>query len=209
MSAPQLSGEPNRFERRRRRNREALIDAAIELFQARGLRATRLEEICERADVSPRTFFNHFETREHLYEAIARQRAAEFAAALDAAAADPRPLASRLPEFFARVGAYLDERPLYRELVGVMLRLGVEGDSEIARQNTLGLAARRFVDDGRARGEITASHPPEVLADLLLGALNTALCNWSASEGFPLDANLEPAARALVDLFTPREAPHA
>ncbi|TMQ68199.1 MAG: helix-turn-helix transcriptional regulator, partial [Candidatus Eisenbacteria bacterium] len=53
----------NRFERRRRRNRQALIDAAIDLFQQHGIRGAKIEEICARADVAPRTFFNHFETR--------------------------------------------------------------------------------------------------------------------------------------------------
>ena len=194
---------PNRFERRRQRNRAALIAAAIELFQAQGLRATRIEQICERADVSPRTFFNHFETRDHLCSAIARQRAAEFAEALDAASADPRPLATRLPELFARIGAYLEARPPYRELVGVMLRQGADGESEVTRGNTLGAAALRLVDDGVARGEITRRHAPTVLADLLLGGLLAALGNWSADPGFALADQLAATARALVDLFAP------
>src|SRR5215831_16623739 len=103
-------GTASRFERRRERSRAALIDAAIELFQERGVRETKLEEICERADVAPRTFFNHFETREHLYEAIERQRAVQFAEQLDALCADRRSLARRLNELFAAVGAHLSAR---------------------------------------------------------------------------------------------------
>lgn len=191
----------NRFERRRQQNRAALLEAAIDLFQREGVRGTKVEDICARADVAPRTFFNHFETREHLYEAIARQRAVQLAATIDAASEDPAPLEVRLPALFAAIGAYLDERPRYRELVGVMLNLGVEGGSEIARTRAIGRAATRFVENAVERGEVGERHAPEVLADILVGTLNTALTNWSADESFSLARNLEPSARALCDLL--------
>jgi AcrR family transcriptional regulator len=190
----------NRFERRRLRSRTSLIDAAIELFQEKGLRETKLEEICERADIAPRTFFNHFETREHLYQAIAAQRVEQLVERLDALRIDPRPLARRLNELFAAIGAHLAERPLYRELVGEMLHLrdygGEAGRSRLLRQATL-----RFVRDGVKRGEVARRHRPEVLADLLLGALTIALSNWSADAAYDLERGLAEAARALLDLF--------
>ncbi len=202
MSSPQPSAAtPNRFERRRQQNRAALIDAAIELFQQQGVRGTKVEDICERADVAPRTFFNHFETREHLYEAIASQRAVQLAAIFDAACEDPAPLVERLPGLLRAIGIYLDERPLYRELVGVMLRLGGEAGNQVVREGAVGAAMRRFVESGVARGEIGDRHAPEVLADMMTGALNVALTNWSADEAFVLERNLEPTARALCDLL--------
>ena len=114
--------------------------SAIELFQERGVRATKLEEICERADVAPRTFFNHFETREHLYQAIAEQRVGQMAVLLDALASDPRPLAERLPDLFAQIGGYLAARPPYRELVAEMLHVRLDGKSETVRRGALGQA---------------------------------------------------------------------
>ncbi|MBW2268601.1 MAG: TetR/AcrR family transcriptional regulator [Deltaproteobacteria bacterium] len=191
----------NRFELRRQRSRAALLDAAIELFQEKGIRATRLEEVCERADVALRTFFNHFETREHLYQAIGRQRAAQLAALIDAQRDDPRAFAERLLELFASIGGYVSARPAYRELVGEMLHLRLEAGNEVIRSGSLGRAALRFVADGVARDEVTRRHRPEVLADLLLGAITTALTNWSASGDYDLSAGLEQAAQALLDLF--------
>lgn len=191
-----------RFERRRLRSRAALVDAAIDLFQEKGVRGTTLQEICERADIAPRTFFNHFETREHLYQAIAHQRAAQFAEQIDALRKDLRPLARRLTDFFAVIGAYLVARPLWRELVGEMLHLRLEGGSEAVRSRVLGQAALRFVRDGVRRGEITRRHRPEILADILLGAQTIALSNWCAGEEYDLEQALGEAARALLDLFT-------
>jgi AcrR family transcriptional regulator len=46
------------------RVREALIDAALELFAHDGFGATHSDRIAERAGVSPRTFFRYFPTKE-------------------------------------------------------------------------------------------------------------------------------------------------
>jgi AcrR family transcriptional regulator len=192
-----------RFDRRRSRTQAALVDAAIELFQRQGLRATTIDEICEHADISPRTFFNHFETREHLYGAIARQRAADFAALLEAQGADERPLDQRLRELFTAIGQGLASMPAYRELIGEMLRVRVDGGDETVRGRSLGQAALRFVVDGVERGEITTAHRPEVLADILLGAITTAIGNWSADRSYGLEGELDQTAAALLDLFAP------
>jgi AcrR family transcriptional regulator len=191
---------PNRFERRRQRNRAKLLEAAIELFQAQGLRATKLEEICERADVSPRTFFNHFKTRQHLTRAIARQRAEEMAARL-ARADDRAPSAVRLARMFDEAAEYLAARPAYRELVGEMISLPPGGGSEATRRGLLGSAALAFIEQGVARGDVGDRHPPEVLADLLVGALLVALSQWCADPDFDLKHSLGQSARALSDLF--------
>jgi AcrR family transcriptional regulator len=199
----------NRFEQRRHRNRQALLDAAIELFQQQGIRGAKIEDICARADVAPRTFFNHFETREHLYTAIAEQRARQAAGMFDAVAEDPRPIGERLPELFGRLADYLAERPLYRELVAEMLRIRTEGGSEVVRDGSLGRAAQRFIARGVSRGEITDRVRAEVLADLLLGAINVALANWSASSRYPLERELRDTAHALLLLFTQGERANA
>jgi AcrR family transcriptional regulator len=200
-----LAGAPatTRFDRRRSRTQTALIDAALELFQRKGIRATTIEEICELADISPRTFFNHFETRDHLYAAIARRRAAEFARLLESQGADERPLDQRLPELFTAIGRGLAQMPAYRELIGEMLRVRVDGGDETVRGRTLSQAAMRFVLDGVERGEITTAHRPEILADILLGAITTAVGNWSADKSYGLEGELDRTAAALLDLFAP------
>jgi AcrR family transcriptional regulator len=162
----------------------------------------KIEDICERADVAPRTFFNHFETREHLYQEIAQQRAAQFAVLFDAITDDPRPIHKRLPELLAQLAVYLEERPLYRELVGEMLRVRTNGGNEVVRTGQLGRAAQRFVAGAIARSEITARVRPEVLADLLLGALTTALANWSATASYDLRRELRSAGEALLLLYS-------
>ena len=64
----------NRHERRKLEVREKILAAAFDLFLAQGAAATTIEEICERADVANRTFFNHFATRQDMIRALAERR---------------------------------------------------------------------------------------------------------------------------------------
>ena len=64
----------NRHERRKLEVREKILAAAFDPFLAQGAAATTIEEICERADVANRTFFNHFATRQDMIRALAERR---------------------------------------------------------------------------------------------------------------------------------------
>ena len=56
----------SRAERRKNELRERILASAFELFLSQGVSATRIDEICERADIASRTFFNHFPTRQDM-----------------------------------------------------------------------------------------------------------------------------------------------
>jgi AcrR family transcriptional regulator len=53
-----------RRERRTDRTRAAIAEAAIDLFLEKGFAETTIDEIAERADIAPRTFFRYFPTKE-------------------------------------------------------------------------------------------------------------------------------------------------
>jgi len=65
MSASEtVTVAPSRREKHKSRTRQALRQAALELFAAQGFDTTTTEEIAERAGVSVRTFFRYFPTKE-------------------------------------------------------------------------------------------------------------------------------------------------
>ncbi|GHJ44317.1 hypothetical protein Cs7R123_16590 [Catellatospora sp. TT07R-123] len=71
-------------DRKRERTRQALVDAATELFEQRGYEATTVADIAAAAEIGTRTFFSYFATKE---DVLFPQGDARVAAVLDAIAA--------------------------------------------------------------------------------------------------------------------------
>src|SRR5580698_2548709 len=73
---------PGRRERRHAETRERLMRSALRLFAERGFADTSIKDITDAADVGKGTFFNYFETKEHVLDTFGKQRLAKVEAAL-------------------------------------------------------------------------------------------------------------------------------
>jgi AcrR family transcriptional regulator len=85
---PGGSPPPDRHARRRERTRTQLVDAARKLFARQGIDNTRINEITDEADVGFGSFYNHFESKEAIVDAVLAEAVAAQGEAIDAATAE-------------------------------------------------------------------------------------------------------------------------
>jgi AcrR family transcriptional regulator len=74
VSQPQPDKEPGRRERRKEETRRQIFQAAMKLFEKKGIFATTVEEITKAADVGKGTFFNYFPSKEAIFSAMAERQ---------------------------------------------------------------------------------------------------------------------------------------
>lgn len=101
---------PSLRERKKAKTRKVLADTATELFAEQGFDHTTVEEIAEACDVSPRTFFRYFASKEDVLFAVGDERLRQL---LDAIASRPSgepPLRSMREAALSLVPEYTSER---------------------------------------------------------------------------------------------------
>src|SRR4051795_357000 len=91
-------------ERKKRQTRESIAVAAMELFQARGFDSVTVADVARAADVSEKTVFNYFPTKEDLVFARGDDHLAERAQAIR----ERVPAVPLIRIFEAETMAYLD-----------------------------------------------------------------------------------------------------
>ncbi|MEO3786180.1 TetR family transcriptional regulator [Actinocorallia sp. B10E7] len=158
------------------RTRQALIDAALELFAERGYDATTTEEIAEAAGVSPRTFFRYFPTKESVLLRGESDFIRSFAGVY-LAQPDTMTELEAMRASFAVLAPGLHrlrgEIELYRKAVASSFILrGREGAAHAENAGTMAaaMAARR--------GSAAPDAECELLAALGLTVLDHALSRW-------------------------------
>ncbi len=144
------AGEPRRLRADAARNRQRLIDAAAEVFAARGLDAT-LDDIARHAGVNVATAYRHFANKHELAHEFLGQCVDRAVAIAEEAAAEPDPWAG-LTHFLERS---LEMIASNRALVDVLTRAyGAEYFAEMLRRSLEPL--EELLTRGRAAGVVRA-----------------------------------------------------
>jgi AcrR family transcriptional regulator len=107
-----MEAAEGRRERKRRQTRERIEQAAMTLFLERGFDATTIEDITEAADVSKRSFFDYFPSKEEVVFAWQDSFADRLKAAIAARPAEESSVKAVEQALTATIMASLDQRGL-------------------------------------------------------------------------------------------------
>lgn len=185
----------DRGTRRRQRTRAALIDAARRLMATRGIDAVPVAELTEEADVAVGSFYNHFQSKEELLEAVIAETVEARGATIDrltAGMSDPAHVLS--------TGARLTVRSLDRDPVWGWLMMRVLPFGGYLRAS-LGTRLLRDLQAGFRAGRFSASDEETALAAIggaVLGVMHAKLLG-----GLPADADSALAEQLLRSLGLP------
>ncbi|MGN9778850.1 TetR/AcrR family transcriptional regulator [Micromonospora sp. H33] len=183
-------GQSGRRDRKKRQTRAALTEAALRLVAERGLDQVTVEEISEAADVSSRTFFNYFASKD---DALLGDQAPDRDLLVARVTAAPPEVSAfeavrlALDEVVATIEA---DREVWRLRLAViaanpsLLPRLIAGNAESERAIVAAVAGRLGVDPDHG-------HPALVTA-VAGAALRTALLRWAG----------DPASRPLRALVT-------
>jgi AcrR family transcriptional regulator len=202
---PEVSARPEapRRERKKQQTREALIQAALELFEAKGYEHTAVREITDAVDVSERTFFRYFASKEDLALSFVRDGAD---ALIEALAARPRaeePLTALRRAFRDSLGemGILTRNPSYLSvlrliestptLLAAHLRYFHDHDEDLVGA----LARREGVDPA-------TDQRPRIIVALFASLVSLALRDWRDGGAGDTEAML-----AAFDAYADRLGP--
>jgi AcrR family transcriptional regulator len=196
--------ELTRRQRRKLEVRSRIVDAARDLFRAQGFSATRVTEICERADVAEKTFFNHFPTKQGVLGDLATSAVEELLLSIEVARKTGRSTSERLEIFFRALADTMSAvGPPQKELVAAIVQVVHASGDTSADARKLHDAVGALVADGLAAGDVTTCHDPATLTEMIIGAYYVLTFNFVNLEGFAVRQQAESMARFLADAFRP------
>lgn len=179
---------PTRLDRRKARTRAALVRAA-QGFLAEGRTTVSIQDITKRADVGFGSFFNHFTSKDELFEAAVTDTLVSYAALRDRLVEGIEDPAEIFAASFRLTGRLQRRIP---EQVRVLLRSGM---SVLVHDEGLAPRARRDLADGIAQGRFD-------LQDVELGLMAVGGALLGLLQMLDADPDLDDAE--VSDRFTER-----
>jgi AcrR family transcriptional regulator len=199
--------DEGRRARKKRETRLALARAAVELVLAHGLERVTVEQVSDAADVSPRTFFNYFASKEEAITNPDPDSDAQVVAALLARPPEEEPVTALAAAYLSVTGDIVSSPADWRARIELINRyptllvasMGrwhrLERQLAVCLAGRLGLPADAFY--------------PEVLVGAVSGAARAAVHRWGHhADDRPLSEQMSEAIELVrVGFAAPATAP--
>jgi TetR/AcrR family transcriptional regulator of autoinduction and epiphytic fitness len=191
------------------RKKKQIIEAAIAEFQEKGYAGASMDRISERAQVSKRTVYNHFESKETLFKAINQCLADQVNSALEVPYNPDTPIRDALIELGWAEGELM-VNPCFMNLARMVMSETIR-DPELAadmdaRMTKLSVF-KEFMERAMAESRLVASDPT-VAAEQFLGLIKSRsfFPNLYANRVAERD-EMDKIINESVDLFLAQYAP--
>jgi AcrR family transcriptional regulator len=172
--------------------RQAIIEAALDEFIARGFTATRLDDVARRAGVAKGTIYLHFKDKESMFEELIRTAIVPLIGRLHApppAGGSVRDAVEGFAHTFIHEVATTRRGDIVRLIVAEGPRFPSIADFYYREVVSRGLAAMRaLIDLGVARGEIKQQNLARFPQILVAPAIVAVIWQSLFSKHAPLDA---------------------
>jgi AcrR family transcriptional regulator len=163
--------------------REAFVEVALRLIQAKGYEQMSVQDVLDELDASRGAFYHYFESKMALLEAAVDHIVAAALEAVSPIVADPALSApQKLERLFSGIAGWKAER---RELMLALLNVWYSDDNAIVRDKVrrstvIGLVPllSSIVEQGRGEGRFSAISPDgaaRAVVTLILGAQDMAV----------------------------------
>lgn len=160
---------PSLRDRKKDATRQTIEDAAWELFSERGYDATTVQDIADRANVAPRTFFRYFPTKEAVLYPELDDVMAELAAAFAARPAEEPALVALVAAMDAIADELGDEQERKFQRFEMLKRAGHAASSGFVTARVADAVAQMVRDRARDQPEC------ELQARLAAGILSVVM----------------------------------
>ncbi|MCK9873209.1 TetR family transcriptional regulator [Nocardiopsis dassonvillei] len=191
------ASEESLRERKKRRTRRALVDTALERFTRAGYDQVTLDEVCAAAEVSKRTFFRYFASKEELAAAPLQDLWEEFLRVLEERGPDGRPLVEMARDAILEAAEHVAD-PEWTH--AARLSLGLAGSTPAISAHNLQFCERTTVRALAVLGVGDHGDPRSRLAlDMAASAARHALDGWAAEPGTPTVPDLLARYRRAFD----------
>jgi len=192
--------DPSRRERKKLALHGRILEVAAELFSEYGFADAKVAEICERADVAEKTFFNHFASKHELLREVANASLDDLLVDVESARKTGLTTAARLEHFFALTAERVAQGgAMHKELVNELVHAVHRMPDKSQHARRLHAACEALVRDGLAAGELTRRHAPETLAQMILGTYYVLIFDYVNLDDHPIREQAAKAARCLAD----------
>ncbi len=195
---------PSRVDRRVHEFRARVLETAEALFAERGVEATKVDDICEAADVAKRTLCNHFPTKAHIVQSLSHEAVSRFVALVDDARENGRTNRERLRLLFDRLVDRTHEfKPVHRESVGAFFQVA-HGTSDATEGEVRLSAALLALLEAGGPEDLPPGASAETFAELVLGAIYSTTLEWIHRDDYDLETRTAEIGAFLVSLLPDR-----